>query len=183
MQMPLERLSVDAVRWDERMRGDAMHHAFFRRPVTLELQNGDLRTLSSASEAATLMMEKWPGEHGSKYRDALQACTGPLSTAKDVENARRAFLAAVQEAGLTVRGVSHDEEEPSARSVEQPKSSYISDEKRRDRGHKEEQEDFLVRFLARETGITETQARKLIDMVGNDRASLLREARILNAQR
>jgi hypothetical protein len=77
------------------MWGDAMHDPFFTRPVTLELQNGDLRTMSSPSEAAILMTEKWPGEHGSKYRDALQACTGPLSTAEDVENARRVFLAAV----------------------------------------------------------------------------------------
>ncbi|QPC95697.1 hypothetical protein GA829_36620 (plasmid) [Mesorhizobium sp. INR15] len=59
----------------------------------------------------------------------------------------------------------------------------MADEKRRDRGHREEQEDFLVRFLARETGITEAQAQALIGMVGTDRASLLREARILKAQR
>jgi len=81
-----------------------------------------------------------------------------------------------------VQRLSHDEQEQSARSVE-PKSPYIFDQKRRDRRHKEEQEDFLARSLAREAGITETQARKLIDMVGNDRASLLREARILKAQR
>jgi hypothetical protein len=77
--------------------------------------------LSSASEAAVLIMEKWPEEHGSRFQDALQAC-------------------------------------------------------------REEQEDFLVRFLARETGITEAQARDLIDMVGTGRSSLLREARILKAQ-
>jgi hypothetical protein len=159
-----------------------MQDAFFRIPVTVELPNGELRMLSSASEAAVLMMEQWPQEHGSKYRDALQACTSSLASADDVENARRAFLAAAKEAGLNVQGVHHDEDDPSPRSVEQPKSSYIADEKRRDRGHREEQEDFLVRFLARETGITEAQARDLIDMVGTDRASLLREARILKAQ-
>ena len=159
-----------------------MHDAFFGIPVTLELPNGDLRTLSSASEAAVFMMERWPGEHGSKYRQALQACTSSLSTADDVEEARRAFLAAAKEAGLNVRGLRHDEEAPTSRSVEHPKSSYIADEKRRDRGHREEQEDFLARFLARETGITEAQARELIVVVGTDRASLLREARALKAQ-
>ena len=128
------------------------------------------------------MMEKWPEEHGTGYRYALQACTGSLSTADDVENARRAFLEAAKEAGLDVQRVQSDGDVPSLRSVEQPKSSYIADEKRRDRGHREEQEDFLVRFLARETGITEAQARELIDMVGTDRGSLLREARILKAQ-
>lgn len=160
-----------------------MHDAFFRIPVTVQLASGDTRTLRSASEAAIFMMEKWPEEHGSSYRDALQACTGSLSTADDVENARRAFLAAAHEAGLNVQRVQRDGDAPSLRSVEQPKSSYIADEKRRDRGHREEQEDFLTRFLARETGITEAQARKLIEMVGTDRASLLREARILKAER
>ncbi|WP_162034336.1 DUF982 domain-containing protein [Mesorhizobium japonicum] len=161
-----------------------MHDAFFRVPVTVELPNGELRRLSSASEAAILLMEKWPEEHSSIYRDALQACTGSLASEADVENARQAFLAAAEEAGrLTLQGVHHNEDAPSPRSVEQPKSSYIADEKRRDRGHREEQEDFLIRFLARETGITEAQARELIDMVGTDRGSLLREARILKAQR
>ncbi|MEP6567110.1 MAG: DUF982 domain-containing protein [Mesorhizobium sp.] len=160
-----------------------MHDAFFKIPVTVELPNGEIRTLSSVSEAAVFMMEKWPEEHGPRYRDALQACTGSLATADDVENARRAFLAAANEAGLDVQGVDPDEDTSSPRSVEHPKSSYIADEKRRDRGHREEQDDFLVRFVARETGITEAQARELIDMVGIDRASLLREARILKAQR
>ncbi|RUY25872.1 DUF982 domain-containing protein [Mesorhizobium sp. M7A.F.Ca.US.001.04.2.1] len=166
--------------WD---RGDAMHDAFFRVPVTIELPDGELRRLSSASEAAILLMEKWPDEHGSIYRDALQACTGSLTSDDEVENARQAFLAAAEEAGLTVQGVHYNEDTPSPRSIEQPKSSYIADEKRRDRGHREEQEDFLIRFLARETGITEAQARELIDMVGTDRGSLLREARILKARR
>ncbi|WP_246094085.1 MULTISPECIES: DUF982 domain-containing protein [Mesorhizobium] len=55
--------------------------------------------LSSASEAAILLMEKWPQEHGSIYRDALQACTGSLASKDEVENARQAFLAAAEEAG------------------------------------------------------------------------------------
>jgi hypothetical protein len=156
-----------------------MHDAFFRTPVTVELPNGEIRTLSSASEAAVLMMEKWPEEHGLKFRDALQACTGSLAAADDVENARLAFLAAAKEAGLNVRGVRSNDDTPSFRSVEQP---HIADEKRRDRGHREEQKVFLARFLARETGISEAQARELIDMLGTDRSSLLREAKILKAQ-
>jgi hypothetical protein len=36
-----------------------------------------------------------------------------------------------------------------------------------------------ARELARETGITEAQARELIDLLGTNRASLLREARLL----
>ena len=41
------------------------------------------------------------------------------------------------------------------------------------------QRDFQVRFLMRETSITEAQARDLIDLIGNDPNSLLREARLL----
>ncbi|WP_187331319.1 MULTISPECIES: hypothetical protein [unclassified Mesorhizobium] len=44
------------------------------------------------------------------------------------------------------------------------------------------EKDFRVRFLMHETGITEDQARELIDLIGNDANSLLREARILKSQ-
>ena len=108
--------------------------------MTVEATKGESRTLSSVSEAAIFMMEKWPEEPGPKYREALQACTGRLTTSEDVENARRAFLAAAKEAGLRVKAVRVQEEAPSPRSVELPKSSYIADEKRRDRGDREEQQ-------------------------------------------
>ncbi|RUW53235.1 hypothetical protein EOA32_10135 [Mesorhizobium sp. M1A.F.Ca.ET.072.01.1.1] len=39
--------------------------------------------------------------------------------------------------------------------------------------------DFRVRFLIRETGIAEAQARELVDIIGNDANSLLGEARLL----
>ncbi|RWC00325.1 MAG: hypothetical protein EOQ57_17165 [Mesorhizobium sp.] len=41
------------------------------------------------------------------------------------------------------------------------------------------EKEFRVRFLMRETGITEPQARELIGLIGNDANSLLREARLL----
>ncbi|TPL46026.1 DUF3606 domain-containing protein [Mesorhizobium sp. B2-4-2] len=56
-----------------------------------------------------------------------------------------------------------------------------ADARRKNRARIEEEEEFLVRFLARETGITEKQARNLINMMGTDRSSLLGEARILKA--
>ncbi|QND64578.1 DUF982 domain-containing protein [Mesorhizobium loti] len=157
-----------------------MHDAFFRTPVVVQTPNGEVRTLSSVSEAALFMMERWPDLRGPSYRDALQACTGRLSTADEIEITRLKFLAAASEAGLSSTGVQVAEPR---RSVEQPKSQYVSDEKRRDRGEREEEDDFLFRFLARETGITELQARDLIKLIGNDRSSLLREARMLKAQR
>jgi hypothetical protein len=41
------------------------------------------------------------------------------------------------------------------------------------------EKEFRVRFLMKETGITEGQARDLVDMIGIDPNSLLREARLL----
>ena len=52
------------------------------------------------------------------------------------------------------------------------------DKQERDARLKTEKE-FRVRFLMKETGITEAQARDLVDMIGIDASSLLREARLL----
>ncbi|MDX8449932.1 hypothetical protein [Mesorhizobium captivum] len=41
------------------------------------------------------------------------------------------------------------------------------------------EKQFRVRFLVHETGITEEQARDLVEMIGIDANSLLREARLL----
>jgi hypothetical protein len=120
-----------------------MHDPFFRVPVVVETETvGEFRTLSSVSEAAIFMMERWPQPHGPSYGAALQACTGSLTTAEDVESARRAFLMAAKEAGLNTKSVQMQEDAPAPRSVEQPKSSYIVDEKRRDRGDRESKRAF-----------------------------------------
>ncbi|TIL55694.1 MAG: hypothetical protein E5Y79_33220 [Mesorhizobium sp.] len=42
--------------------------------------------------------------------------------------------------------------------------------------------DFQAQLLAKEAGITEAQARELIELIGTDRASLLREARLLKSR-
>jgi hypothetical protein len=159
-----------------------MNDAFFDVPLIVETSKpGEFRRLASVAQVAVFMMERWPEEHGPRYRTALRACTGRLTSKDDVENARRAFLAAAKEAGLVVKNEDEDADlEPRRDLGAKPLSS--KDQKRRERGRMEEEEEFLVRFLARETGITEAQARELINMIGIDRASLVREARILKAQ-
>ncbi|MER8614656.1 hypothetical protein [Mesorhizobium sp. M0435] len=52
-----------------------------------------------------------------------------------------------------------------------------------DRSDHERLKDFQAKFLAKETGITESQARELIETIGTDHASLLREARLLKTAR
>ncbi|QIA21503.1 hypothetical protein [Mesorhizobium sp. AA22] len=48
-----------------------------------------------------------------------------------------------------------------------------------DQPSRERLKEAQAKVLAEETGITEAQASDLIEMIGTDRASLLREARIL----
>jgi hypothetical protein len=127
------------------------------------------------------MMERWPEEHGSQYRAALRACTGRLTSKDDVEKARRAVLAAANEAGLVVKDEDEEADLEPHPDIETAPSSP-SEQKRREIARMEEEEEFLVRFLARETGITEEQARELFHMIGDDRPALLREARILKAR-
>jgi hypothetical protein len=45
------------------------------------------------------------------------------------------------------------------------------------------QADQRVRALALETGSTEAQIRTIIDLIGNDRSSIIREARALKNRR
>lgn len=106
----------------------------------------------SVSEAAIFMMDSWPEEHGQRYKAPLQACTGQLTTPEQVEAARQAFLAAAEEAALVVVGA-----EPAVKATRRP----AGDAKRRNQARME-RKILLIRFLARETGISETQARDLI---------------------
>lgn len=55
----------------------------------------------------------------------------------------------------------------------------MSEPKQDPRQRVQAQTEFSVQFLTERTGITEAQARDLIEMLGNDPNSLLREARIL----
>ncbi|MET3579865.1 hypothetical protein ABID19_002896 [Mesorhizobium robiniae] len=51
-----------------------------------------------------------------------------------------------------------------------------------DNADRECTKQFQAQSLAKETGITEAEARDLIELIGTDRSSLLREARILKSR-
>jgi hypothetical protein len=53
------------------------------------------------------------------------------------------------------------------------------DNDKQNRARKMDEETLLARSLAKETGITFDEASDLIEMIGTDSNSLLREARIL----
>jgi Protein of unknown function (DUF982) len=152
-----------------------MRDAYFDVPLM-----GEVRRLVSVSQAAVFLMEGWPEAHGARYRAALRACTGRLASPNDIANARRSFLAAAKEADLIAKD-EHEDDDLTPQHADDVKAPSLTEEKRRNRGRMEEKEEFLVRFLARETGITEAQARDLINMIGIDRSSLLREARKLES--
>lgn len=95
-----------------------MHDPYFAVPIIVETEAvGEFWTLSSVSEAAVFMMERWPEPHRPSYRVALQACTGLLTTTEDVGHARRAFLMAAKEAGLKAKAVHVQRDVPLLRSV------------------------------------------------------------------
>ncbi|MFB9981585.1 DUF982 domain-containing protein [Mesorhizobium kowhaii] len=159
-----------------------MHDASFDVSVIVETTNpGEFPMLASVSQAAVFLIGRRPAEHGPQYRTALRACIGRLASRNDVENARRAFLVAANEAGLLVK---HEDEEAdlAPQRDENITPPSATEEKPLNRVGMEEEEEFLVRFLSRETGIAEAQARDLINMIGIDRSSLLREARKLKAR-
>ncbi len=54
------------------------------------------------AEAARLLSEDWPTDHGSAYNAALNACTDALLGTASCDRARQAFIAAAEEAQITV---------------------------------------------------------------------------------
>ena len=72
--------------------------------VTIETHVvGRMRTVTSVGEAAEVLLHDWPEAEGEAYRGALHACYEALEGELDVEDARDAFIAAAQEAGIFVR--------------------------------------------------------------------------------
>ncbi len=71
-------------------------------------RRGRSRTLASAAQAAHFLVDRWPqAERGPKYRNALKACMDVLEGRKRVAAARKAFLQAAGEAGMSVHEQKH----------------------------------------------------------------------------
>ena len=69
-------------------------------------RRGPPSTLASAAQAAQFLVDHWPqAGRGPKYRTALKACMDVLEGRRRIDAARKAFLQAAGEAGLSV----HDE--------------------------------------------------------------------------
>lgn len=81
-----------------------MRSGLWSKPVTFEtLTLGVYRTISSASEAAGVLLYDWPAEGGPAFRAAQEKCLAVLEEGADPEEARRAFLLAADEADVFIR--------------------------------------------------------------------------------
>ena len=64
---------------------------------------GRYRTVTSARQAAEMLLFDWPITHGRKYSKAQLECLRAMEGKGDIDKARSAFLDAAEEAGLFVR--------------------------------------------------------------------------------
>ncbi|APO78534.1 hypothetical protein AM571_PC00797 (plasmid) [Rhizobium etli 8C-3] len=72
----------------------------WRVPITVRLECGFQRTLTSAFETLGFLENEWPERRGERYHRAVNQCRGALSRVVPAEVAREAFIAACLEAGV-----------------------------------------------------------------------------------
>lgn len=73
-------------------------------PITFETMTlGQYRTISSASEAAHVLMGAWPIADGRALRKACDTCLSVLDGKETPEAARKAFIRAAKEADVLIQ--------------------------------------------------------------------------------
>ncbi|WP_119258902.1 DUF982 domain-containing protein [Shinella zoogloeoides] len=76
----------------------------WNEPVTFETQRlGQYRTIASAEEAARALLTDWPADSGHAFMKAQKRLYSRAGETQGPEAARKAFLAAEEEAGVFVR--------------------------------------------------------------------------------
>ena len=81
-----------------------MKRGQWNEPVTFEtMRLGQYRTITSAEEAAQVLLGQWPREDGKALRKACQVCLDVLEGKEDPNAARKAFLKAAAEASVFIR--------------------------------------------------------------------------------
>jgi len=73
---------------------------------------GVYRTVTHVSQAAKALLFEWPLERGKKLQAAKEACVDCLSGKVSADVARKAFLAACEEADIHVRDDRRPERQP-----------------------------------------------------------------------
>jgi hypothetical protein len=73
-------------------------------PLAVETEKiGQYRIVPTLTEAADMLLDRWPEEKGAKHGRALSAILDAMGGRKPAVTARKAFVAAAKEAGLFVR--------------------------------------------------------------------------------
>ena len=81
-----------------------MNRGYWNPPVTIEtLKLGRYQSVSSAAEAARILLDEWPVAEGKAFLAAQSACLMALEGTATPDEARAAFLAAADEANVFVR--------------------------------------------------------------------------------
>jgi hypothetical protein len=79
-----------------------MNAGNFDSHVTIRLPDTQRSlTISNASEAASVLADKWPVTYGRAYQRALAMCAAVAEGVMTAENARSAFIKAALEAGVS----------------------------------------------------------------------------------
>lgn len=76
----------------------------WEEPVTFETNKlGQYRTISSAAEAAHVLISQWPYNRGKAHAKAQETCLAVLEGRRKAGDSRKAFLKAAGEASVFVR--------------------------------------------------------------------------------
>jgi len=74
---------------------------WWSKPVRIRIGHGTTRiAVTNTVQAATLLLEQWPGGAGPKHLAARKACVAVLEGKAPPARARRAFEAAAREADI-----------------------------------------------------------------------------------
>lgn len=73
-------------------------------PVKYEEKTGGFRTVADPRAAARVLVDRWKWRRGPAYYRAAEACTAAIDGGGSEEAASAAFRAALDEAGVFVRG-------------------------------------------------------------------------------
>jgi hypothetical protein len=75
-------------------------------PVVIQIeQGGQYRNVTSVMEAAVLLFQVWPKDHGEAYFVARHACIKAMEGKVPADHARSAFIAAAREAHMHVEAL------------------------------------------------------------------------------
>jgi len=73
------------------------------RPVELYFADSNKVTVNGPKEALDYLLAMWPTEQGDVYLNSKNACMEAIEGVVPVEQARQAFVAAAEKAGIASR--------------------------------------------------------------------------------